>query len=82
MSSDDEERFTLRDKIALEILTTMCNGHEKSEANILNAFFREHTDEERSAIDYKYAVQRFESIVRTAYKMADIVRKIRISSFE
>lgn len=70
MDNSDDEQLTLRDKIALSLLA----GHMSAKGASL-----EHAEciVENRGSDLKT----IEIRVRAAYKVADIVRKIRLESF-
>ena len=94
--SDEEKPMDLRDKFAIEIINAMIAGDpswQKSNestgygsaygasqhtglSEYLTSYF---TDDESKWKDS--AIAKMEKIARTAYKMADIIRKIRLESF-
>jgi len=76
---DDEKPIDLRDRIALEILNGIIS-HSHREVYEARTFFDfiNHPDENNQ----RHAATHFEKLVRACYKAADIVRKVRLSSFE
>jgi len=76
---DDEKPIDIRDRIALEILNGIIS-HSHGEIYEVKTFFDciNHPDKDNQ----KYAATHFEKLVRACYKAADIVRKVRLSSFE
>jgi len=74
----DDKPLDLRDKLAIEILNGILasdKGHDRA-ADIINYINHENDNWHQGA------VERTEKIVRNCYKVADIIRKIRLSTFE
>lgn len=67
--SDSDDEMSLRDKLAIEILNTFLVADQGKQFSI---------DKDES----KWVSQKAERLVRSAYKFADIVRKVRMSAFE
>lgn len=75
---EDDKRFDLRDKLAIEILNGILasdKGHNCA-ADIIQYINNENN------IWHRAAVERTEKIIRNCYKVADIIRKVRLSTFE
>jgi hypothetical protein len=84
---EDDKPMELRDKLAIEILSAVlaAEGSYQTYAgyyhrgicigivDMLNC---------QSLQDQENGVKQFENIARAAYKMADIMRRVRMSSFE
>jgi hypothetical protein len=76
---DDEKPFELRDRIALEILNGIIGNSSKNNIAIQNLlFYINHPD--RQVCDG--SEKDFEQLIRSCYKVADIMRKVRLSTFE
>lgn len=93
--SDEEKPLDLRDKIALDIINSLIVGnpsfHRTKESSSYTYTNDDHIGTAQSLINgfssthkpsKNDAVEKMENIARTAYKMADIIRKVRLSSFE
>lgn len=91
--SDEEKPLELRDKIAIEIINALIIGdpsyHKTKESDSYTSY--DHTGTAKSLIDNfnsnyptnkEFAIKDMEEIARTAYKMADVIRKVRIAVFE
>lgn len=77
MSEDDERPFDIRDRIALEILGAVISNSEKTQAaSDVNELSSPESHWRRGA------QTRLETLVRNCYKLATIVRKVRLSTFE
>lgn len=85
---DDEKPFDLRDRIAIEVLNGLVSNANARDGNdtyrdILYYLTYSHSYEDSSAREQqRCAEQRFERIIRNCYKVADIMRKVRLSTFE
>lgn len=77
----DDEDIRLRDKFAIEILSSLIG---KSSSTTIDDFIITVEPEYRKMhpIDYERAEQHLQLCVRTAYKIGDIMRKVRLTSFE
>jgi hypothetical protein len=77
----DDEDIRLRDKFAIEILSALIG---KSNSNLIGDFIfnMDPAYKNDHPMDNKAAVQHLELSVRAAYKIADIMRKVRLTSFE
>ena len=77
MSDLDDEKLSLRDKIVLSLLSGYLNENgNKGDSNVREALlFPDENDEN------KFTIRRVENRIRAAYKMADLIRKIRLESF-
>lgn len=75
---DEEKPFDLRDRIAMEILNgVLSNDHGKNRAEDIDRFLdNEDTDWGKDT------PKRVERLIRNCYRVADIVRKVRLSAFE
>ena len=76
--SDDEKPLDLRDKIAIEILGGMLANEKTS--SMISEICSYHSS--KNLDDRNHAHKRAENVVRAAYVMADIVRKVRLTAFE
>jgi hypothetical protein len=74
--SDEEKPIDLRDKIAIEIFNGLMSSG-KFNVDDVTGLLRD----EGTAVRI-YAQERTEQAVRGCYKIADIFRKVRLSSFE
>lgn len=70
--NDDEEKFSLRDKLAMEILNGVLSGQTDATSALLsdNPAWR------------RGAEEKAERITRSCYKLADLMRKARLTTFE
>jgi len=77
----DDEDIRLRDKFAIEILGSLINA---SNSNLISDFIfnMDPAYKNDHPMDNKAAIQHLELSVRAAYKIADIMRKVRLTSFE
>ena len=82
---DEEKPMDLRDKLAIEILNGILS-HSKNENNgiISDIVFYVNYDCVGPEADRLKEVhtQKVERVVRACYKVADIMRKVRLSAFE
>ena len=83
---DDEKPLDLRDKIALELLNgIISSGNDKSKSvvNDITEYLLYGKSINREDLAWRQsAVLRLEHVIRSCYVVADIVRKVRLSSFE
>lgn len=84
--SDEEKPLDLRDKLAMEILNGLIS-HSKGDAGDLIpdiAHYVNYTCEDKDAQNKirHGAAKRLERVIRACYQAADIIRKVRLSSFE
>ena len=81
--NDSDETLSIRDKIALEVLHALIARIPSKESPYSDPlkFFLEYWDA-KDHEQNKYANERMEHMVRTAYRIADIVRRVRLSAFE
>jgi hypothetical protein len=83
---DDEKPFDLRDKIALELLNGLISsGNIRSNdmiADLTEYMLYGNSKDKGDLTMREFAVKRFEHIIRSCYVAADIMRKVRLSSFE
>jgi len=90
--TEDEEKFTLRDKLAIELLKLSYNNNKES---IFSEYIRHFTiDKNDSNNDFSDGyIQDLDSFLsyeekqivrkfRGAYKLADLMRKVRLGAFE
>ena len=73
----DDEDIRLRDKFAIEILQSLLASNLSGVANFVT--FHNSTDNPDTR---KVNFEKMEHTVRAAYKIADIMRKVRLTSFE
>lgn len=74
MMDIDDEKITLRDKIAISLLEGYLNNNsDKEDSQIKYALL----DPAR----YPEQFQGIQTRIRAAYKMADLIRKIRLEAF-
>jgi hypothetical protein len=74
---EDEKPFDLRDRIALEILGAAISNSGKTQP----AADLDHLSSSEGHWR-EGARERLETLVRSCYKIADIARKVRLSTFE
>lgn len=85
---DDEKPLDLRDKLAIEIFNgVVSNTHSSTEVLMSDIIYHINSDsgsdvDEARDIATKAAAKRVERIVRACYKVADIMRKVRLATFE
>lgn len=77
----DEDSFTFRDKAAIEILAALIKQDNNKEAyntvdTLVNGGYY------NSEPDKKYAEERMLVFIRASYKIADLMRKVRLTVFE
>jgi hypothetical protein len=75
--SDDEKPLDLRDKLAVEILNgLLASGGVEQSGQLIHKYYsgKDEVDRERATI-------LAERLIRTAYMMADIMRKVRLTAF-
>lgn len=78
--SDSDDEMSLRDKLAIEILNTFLVADQGKQFSIVQEFIKNFDSEDKD--ESKWVSQKAERLVRSAYKFADIVRKVRMSAFE
>jgi len=73
---DDKDNLNVRDKLAIEILNGFLasSGGDSPQNQIISLFF--------SNLNYDYGLERLEKLVRVSYICADMMRKVRLTSFE
>ena len=75
---DDEKPLELRDQLAIQILQAMlCNEDSK---DFINHYFQHWNNESNNWKDSM--AERAENRIRAAYKLADMMRKVRMAAFE
>lgn len=84
---DDEKPFDLRDRIALEILNGIISNPVDINRSTISDLIHYITytndcDDMSAKKQQEYAAKSFEKLIRGCYKVADIVRKVRLSTFE
>jgi hypothetical protein len=82
---DNEKPIDLRDKIALEVLNAIISNSRDGNSttqDILYYIEYDSSEDQENKIQRSYAEKRFTKIVRSCYRVADIVRKVRLSPFE
>ena len=72
---DDEKPFDLRDRLAIEVLNGILSNSQNQ---------RLIPDMLHYIADGKYeeANERVEKVIRACYRVADMIRKVRLSAFE
>ena len=76
---DDEKPLELRDRIALELLNGLIsNGNSNNDTLSELQHYICHEDKGVR----KTTEKKFEHWIRSCYKVADIMRKVRLSTFE
>ncbi len=75
----DEKELDLRDKIALEILNGILSNASDNNSMVVAdvRFYINHKD----ASIRDTAAERMEDLIRSCYRLADIVRKVRLTAF-
>jgi maltoporin len=76
---DDDEEIRLRDKFAIEILGSLL-GKETYNDEVANFITYHSSNDNPHTKSNSY--KRMEHTIRAAYKIADIMRKVRLTSFE
>ena len=84
--SDEEKPLDLRDKLAIEILNGLISGDiqfygmggttPRSVAQHIYSYY-----DSDSVSDKEEAQRQSERLIRTAYMMADVMRKVRLTAF-
>jgi hypothetical protein len=82
---EDEKSFDMRDRIALEVLNGIISNAKDSD--LVKELTQYLTYSSETDVSTRKEVEaacskKIERIVRNCYKVADIVRKVRLSSFE
>jgi hypothetical protein len=77
IAMDDEKPFDLRDKIALEVLNGILSNSKNEKARVF-LYELSNLDDGRK----KYAEEEVRLLIRNCYKVAEIVRKVRLTTFE
>jgi hypothetical protein len=82
---DDEKPFDLRDRLAIEILNGLLANSSKENSLagevITYLTYDDSSQKTVEAVEAKYT-KKVEKVVRNCYKVADIVRRVRLSAFE
>ena len=75
---DDEKPLDLRDKLAMEVLNgLLSSGKDQSDVFMSNITYYLHNP------DYEKGTSlEIEKTIRSCYKVADIIRKVRLTAFE
>lgn len=94
---DDDDKLTLRDKLAIEILNgALANGRDQTSTIMADVVYYLVPDYQSDGSDPKHdqavkirdeqsakaAEHRMERLIRSCYKMADIMRKVRLTPFQ
>lgn len=83
MMEDQEEKFSLRDKFAIEILQALINRLPAKDFDLIKSFTEHwHLTDTKNADIAKYYCERMDHLIRTAYKIADLMRENRLSAFK
>lgn len=84
-----EKPLDLRDKIALEVLNgIIANSKDNNDTTKDLLFYLTYDldtvvgDDREAKKQKEYAAKRFERLIRGCYRVADIMRKVRLSTFE
>ena len=75
MSSEVDD-YGLRDKFAIEILQAFISREGQSTANLVAEFMNDDPYFKREG------EEKMEALIRAAYKVADMMRKVRLTAFE
>jgi hypothetical protein len=84
---DDERPFDLRDKLAIEILNGVLSHSKSDTGNIISnvvhyiSYDSESDGQDKRRIE-EVAAKQIERTIRACYKVADIMRRVRLSAFE
>lgn len=73
----NEEDLSLRDKIAMQILQFILSGKEDSTGWTVKDYVNLFDDK-----DGEKCIKAMERKIRAAYKFADMMRKVRLTTFE
>jgi hypothetical protein len=79
MSSEVDD-YGLRDKFAIEILQAFISREGQSTANLVAEFMKGH--EYDDPYFKREGEEKMEALIRAAYKVADMMRKVRLTAFE
>jgi hypothetical protein len=84
MSKEDNDDLALRDKFAIEIFRTIIaqdvhNQYSNPLTEFVNLFDTKDPTEVGSR---QYNEKKMERRIRAAYKLADMMRKVRLSTFD
>ena len=82
---DDEKPMDLRDKLAIEIFNGVLSHSQKDTSYLIpDIIYYINYDGYGPEADrlQDAATERIENMVRACYKVADIMRKVRLSAFE
>lgn len=79
---DQEDKLTLRDKFAIEVLQALIARSPEKQYDDRLKFFIENWDFKKQAGIVKLADDQMRTLVRAAYRIADIMREIRLTAFE
>lgn len=80
-----EAPFNLRDRIAIEVLNGIISGSGKDSSirsDVISYLNYESEDKRIQEDQQELAKDRIEKLIRGCYKVADIMRKVRLSAFE
>ena len=80
--SDDEEDLSIRDKFALSILNGLLSHPTLPGSTNHITNFHTYFDSKATPGTTSVVVEQMERYVRCAYQIADMMRKVRLSSFE
>lgn len=77
--NEPEDELSLRDKFAIEILNGLIMRDNQDPSSIIIDFVNHFSDKDEGGKNSAY--RRMEYLVRCAYKMADVMRKVRLTTF-
>lgn len=75
----DENDWNFRDKAAIEIFAALLSKDSENAYDAVSNLM--HGGKWRSDIDKQFAEAKMESYVRASYKIANIMRKVRLEVF-
>lgn len=74
----DDDKFDLRDKLAIEILNAVLSSEKGNErVQDITIYLSSETKSWAEG-----AHERLDRLIRSCYKVADMMRKVRMSAFE
>ena len=78
---EDDDLLTIRDKFAIEILNGLLQRESITLGGPISGFVGMYLDNHNSDF-VNQRIQEMKAIIRAAYKMADIMREVRLATFE
>lgn len=77
--TEDDEEFSIRDKMAIAIFQGLLEHSISDISDFIGYFDTKDPDKQEAK---KHFSSKMERKIRASYKLADMMRKIRLSSFE